>query len=90
MEKIPNRAETYEEKKLVMEKLLEVWAKYPDLRLGQLIISVIYKLLPPTALHSAINIALNIIEDSTLVEKVVEFDKAQALERAIKASSKKE
>ncbi len=33
----PGRAETYEQKRAVMEKILSYWAQHPKLRLGQLI-----------------------------------------------------
>ena len=34
---IQGRAETYEQKRAIMEKVLSYWAQYPNLRLGQLI-----------------------------------------------------
>lgn len=82
--KIPNRAETYEEKKQVMEKLLGLWAKYPTLRFGQLITAALHDQ------HSTVNVDFFNMEDFILVEKVVEFDKGQAVDRAIKESGKKE
>ena len=46
MKKIEGRAVTVEEKFKIMDRLLAVWLKYPDLRLGQLIFSKLVYDLP--------------------------------------------
>lgn len=38
--KIKGRAEEYSQKRDFMEKLLAIWAKYPSLRFGQMILNV--------------------------------------------------
>lgn len=40
--KLPKRAETPEQKQEVMDQLLQLWLKCPELRLGQLIDNAMY------------------------------------------------
>ncbi len=63
---IPGRAETYEQKRAVMEKVLSYWAQYPNLRLGQLI-------------QNAVDVrGANVfyVEDEKLVELLKAFSQA--------------
>jgi hypothetical protein len=60
---IPGRAETTEEKEQVIQRLLEVWKAYPDLRLGQLILN---------ALRDN-NDILYMIEDIPLLEHIEDY-----------------
>lgn len=58
MSKIQGRAETDEEKRIVLARLLEVWKKTPHARLGQLL------------LGNSTEVELYFVEDETLVEKL--------------------
>lgn len=63
---IPGRAETYEQKRAIMEKVLSYWAQYPNLRLGQLI-------------QDAVDVrggSVFYVEDEKLVELLKAFSQA--------------
>jgi len=40
--KLPRRAQTPEQKKEVLDRLLQAWLQYPELRLGQLVDNAMY------------------------------------------------
>jgi hypothetical protein len=60
---LPNRAKTDDQKRECLEKILEVWKKFPELRLGQLLVNAINT-------HSP---QVFYIEDVKLSEKVVQY-----------------
>ena len=67
---IKGRAETYEQKRAVMEKILAAWTAVPHLRLGQLLENSV------NSMHSTFY-----VEDEVLAEKVEEFVNSHGLSR---------
>lgn len=50
----------------VLEKIERLWSKFPDLRLGQLILNVF-------SLHNGIYVAVYNMEDEEFVNRIEEF-----------------
>jgi hypothetical protein len=60
------RALTPEQKRIILESILNSWLKYPEMRLGQLIVNAIRS-------SEIIPIPLFYIEDNVLEDIVIEF-----------------
>lgn len=59
------RADTFEKKKAVLDRLYQAWLKVPDQRLGQLLVNALRPVSSSPVVYYA--------EDETLVEKVEKF-----------------
>lgn len=70
-----NRAITVEQKRQVIESLFNLWIKYPELRLGQLIENCITKLSNTNDKPGWSDPPLYFIEDFDLFERVDRFYK---------------